>query len=101
MVTLHDTAAVGELTGEQQWVVIIFERLGRPLGLLAAEPDMIEAALRIDSDAAAAGIASAVLHDRTILLLEIFELARSGRSGGASSAPETAASGHLAHGTGG
>ncbi len=43
---LHDTAAVGELSAEQQWVVIVFERMGRPLGLLAAEPlDMVEAAL--------------------------------------------------------
>ena len=32
LVTLHDTAAVGELTGEQQWVVMVFERLGRSAG---------------------------------------------------------------------
>jgi hypothetical protein len=50
VVSLHDAAAVGELTAEQQWVVIVFERLGRPLGLLAAEPlDMVEAALAIDA----------------------------------------------------
>jgi two-component system chemotaxis sensor kinase CheA len=78
LVSLHDTAAVGELTGEQRWVVIVFERLGRPLGLLAAEPlDMVEAALNIDTvTLRQRGIAgSAVLKDRTILLLDIFELA--------------------------
>jgi two-component system chemotaxis sensor kinase CheA len=78
LVCLHDTAAVGELTEQQQWVVIVFERLGRPLGLLAAEPlDMVEAALTVDSvTLRQRGIGgSAVLKDRTILLLDIFELA--------------------------
>ena len=50
LVALHDAAAVGELSEDQQWVVIVFERLGRPLGLLAAEPlDMLEAELNIDA----------------------------------------------------
>jgi two-component system, chemotaxis family, sensor kinase CheA len=78
LVALQDTAAVGELTGEQQWVVIVFERQGRPLGLVAAEPlDMVETVLNIDSvTLRQPGIAgSAVLKDRTILLLDIFELA--------------------------
>lgn len=78
LVTLHDTAAVGEPSGDQQLVAIVFERLGRPLGLLAAEPlDMVEAALNIDAvTLRQPGIAgSAVLKDRTILLLDIFELA--------------------------
>jgi two-component system chemotaxis sensor kinase CheA len=78
LVTLHDTAAVGELTGEQQLVVIVFERQGRPLGLLAAEPlDIEEAALNIDTvTLRQPGVAgSAILKDRTILLLDIFELA--------------------------
>ena len=86
LVSLHDTAAVGELTEEQQWVVIVFERLGRPLGLLAAEPlDMVEAALNIDTvTLRQRGIAgSAVLKDRTILLLDIFELADAVRPEGA------------------
>ncbi|MGA2041279.1 MAG: hybrid sensor histidine kinase/response regulator [Bryobacteraceae bacterium] len=101
LVSLHDTAAVGELTAEQQWVVIVFERLGRPLGLLAAEPlDMVEAALNIDTvTLRQRGIAgSAVLKDRTILLLDIFELADAVRPEGGQSAavvtvrdkPETA-----------
>ena len=78
LVSLRDTAAVGELTDQQQWVVIVFERLGRPLGLLAAEPlDMVEASLTIDSvTLRQRGIGgSAVLKDSTILLLDIFELA--------------------------
>ena len=78
LVSLHDTAKVGELTAEQGWVVIVFERLGRPLGLLAAEPlDMVEAALAIDTvTLRQRGVAgSAVLKDATFLLLDIFELA--------------------------
>ncbi len=85
VVSLHDTAAVGELSDEQDWVVIVFERLGRPLGLLAAEPlDMVEAALQIDTvTLRQRGIAgSAVLKDRTILLLDIFELADAARPAG-------------------
>jgi two-component system chemotaxis sensor kinase CheA len=78
LATLHDAANVGQLAEKQQLVVIVFERLGRPLGLLAAEPlDMVEAALNIDSvTLRQPGIGgSAVLKDRTILLLDIFELA--------------------------
>jgi len=86
LVSLHDTAAVGELADDQQWVVIVFERLGRPLGLLAAEPlDMVEATLDIDSvTLRQRGIAgSAVLHEHTLLLLDIFELADAARPEGA------------------
>ncbi|MGB6945328.1 MAG: hybrid sensor histidine kinase/response regulator [Bryobacteraceae bacterium] len=78
LATLHDAAAVGDFSSEQQLVVIVFERLGRPLGLLAAEPlDMLEAALKIDTvTLRQRGVGgSAVLKDRTILLLDIFELA--------------------------
>jgi two-component system chemotaxis sensor kinase CheA len=78
LVTLRDSAPVGELTERQQWVVIVFEGLGRPVGLLAAEPlDMVEATLQVDTATLRQpGIAgSAVLKDRTILLLDIFELA--------------------------
>jgi two-component system chemotaxis sensor kinase CheA len=85
LVSLRDTAAVGDLTAEQQWVVIVFERLGRPLGLLAAEPlDMVEASLNIDTvTLRQRGIAgSSVLKDRTILLLDIFELADAARPEG-------------------
>jgi two-component system chemotaxis sensor kinase CheA len=82
VVTLHDVAAVGEVSEEQQWVVIVFEGLGRPLGLLAAEPlDMVETTLKIDTvTLRQSGIAgSAVLKDQTILVLDIFELAGTAR----------------------
>jgi two-component system chemotaxis sensor kinase CheA len=81
---LGDAASVGELSDSQQWVVIVFERLGRPFGLLAAEPlDMVEATLEIDSitlrQPGVAGSAvlagSDGLKDRTLLILDIFELA--------------------------
>jgi two-component system chemotaxis sensor kinase CheA len=79
LATLRDLAPVGELTERQQWVVIVFERVGRPVGLLAAEPlDMVEATLQVDAATLRQpGIAgSAVLKDRTVLLLDIFELAQ-------------------------
>jgi two-component system, chemotaxis family, sensor kinase CheA len=82
VVTLHDTASVGELTEEQRWVVIVFENMGKPLGLLAAEPlDMVESTLAIDATTLRQpGIGgSAVLKDRTILILDIFDLARAAR----------------------
>ncbi len=92
LVSLDDTAKVGELGSGQRWVVIVFERLGRPLGLLAAEPlDMVEAALNVDTvTLRQRGIAgSAVLEDTTILLLDIFELADAVRSAGESSGEAT------------
>jgi two-component system chemotaxis sensor kinase CheA len=82
VVTLRDAAAVGELTGTQRWVVIVFESMGQPLGLLAAEPlDMVEAALAIDTvTLRQPGVAgSAVLKNRTILVLDIFDLAAAAR----------------------
>jgi two-component system chemotaxis sensor kinase CheA len=78
VVALHDAASVGELTPEQQWVVIVFESMGQPLGLLAAEPlDMVETTLAVDSTTLRQrGIAgSAVLKNRTLLILDIFDLA--------------------------
>ncbi len=87
LVSLHDTASVGELSPDQQWVVIVFERMGRPLGLLAAEPlDMVETTLAIDTATLRQkGVAgSAVYKDRTILLLDIYELAEATRPEAAS-----------------
>ncbi len=78
LVTLSDTAAVGQLAESQRWVVITFEQMGRPVGLVAAEPlDMVEAKLDIDTvTLRQPGIAgSAVFKDRTILLLDIPEIA--------------------------
>ena len=82
VVTLHDAAAVGELTEDQRWVVIVFQSKDQPLGLLAAEPlDMVETALAIDSvTLRQPGVAgSAVLKDRTLLILDIFGLAEAAR----------------------
>jgi two-component system chemotaxis sensor kinase CheA len=84
LLTLHDAAPVGDLKDSQQWVVIVFERSGRPLGLLAAEPvDMIEAKVALDSRTLRQpGIAgSAILNGRTTLMLDIFELAETVRKG--------------------
>jgi two-component system chemotaxis sensor kinase CheA len=78
LVTLHDVAKVGELCEEQQWLVIIFESLGRPFGLLAAEPlDMIESTLEIDSlTLRQPGVAGSAVHNgHPLLLVDIFELA--------------------------
>ena len=82
VVTLRDAAAVGELVDTQRWVVIVFETMGHPLGLLAAEPlDMVEASLAIDRVTLRQhGIAgSAVLKNRTLLILDIFDLAKNAR----------------------
>jgi two-component system chemotaxis sensor kinase CheA len=82
VVTLHDAAAVDELNDTQRWVVIVFESMGQPLGLLAAEPlDMVEAALAVDTiTLRQPGIAgSAVLKNRTILVLDILDLAAAAR----------------------
>jgi two-component system chemotaxis sensor kinase CheA len=77
VVALHDVAAVGDLSPDQQWVVVVFERAGRPTGLLVAEPlDMIETRLDLDPvTLRQTGVAgSAVLNGNTTLLLDIFEL---------------------------
>ncbi len=86
LVSLCDVASVGHLSEDQQWVVIVFERTGRPLGLLAAEPlDMVETQLSLDAQTLRQpGVAgSAILNGRTTLMLDIFELAGLAR-------PETA-----------
>ena len=77
LVSLRDSAAVGELSADQGWIVVIFEIGGSPLGLLAAEPlDMIEEVLNIDEiTLRQPGIAgSAILRGRTTLIVDIFEL---------------------------
>ena len=77
LVTLHDVAAVDELVESQQWVVVVFERAGQPVGLLVAEPmDMIQTRLTMDTvilrQPGVAG--SALLKGNTTLMLDIFEL---------------------------
>ena len=78
LVALQDVADVGELLPTQQWVVVVFDCAGRTIGLLVAEPlDMIETRLALDTvTLRQPGIAgSALLNGRTILMLDIFELA--------------------------
>lgn len=82
LVTLRDTASVGELNEEQQWVVLVFEALARPLGLLAARPlDIVATTLEIDAlTLRQTGVAgSAVYKGRTILVLDIVELVEAAR----------------------
>jgi two-component system chemotaxis sensor kinase CheA len=78
LVTLHDVAPVGDLEESQQWLVIVFEQSGQPLGLLAAEPvDMVETRVAFDTKTLRQpGIAgSSILNGCTTLMLDIFELA--------------------------
>jgi two-component system chemotaxis sensor kinase CheA len=82
VVALHDAAAVGELTAGQQWVVVVFESMGQPLGLLAAEPlDMVETTLAVDTvTLRQRGIAGSAVHkNRTLLPLDILDLAAAAR----------------------
>jgi len=82
LVALHDVAAVDELLESQQWVVVVFERAGRPIGLLVAEPiDMVETHLAMDAVTfRQPGVAgSALLDGQTTLMLDIFELAETVR----------------------
>jgi two-component system chemotaxis sensor kinase CheA len=82
LVALQDVAEVDKLLESQQWVVVVFERAGRPVGLLVAEPlDMIETHLTMDTVALRqTGVAgSALLGGNTTLMLDIFELAEAAR----------------------
>lgn len=82
VITLSDVAAVGSLSEEQPWIVIIFEHAGRALGLLAAEPlDMLETRMVLDRiTLRQPGIAgSTVLKQGTTLIVDIVELVRTAR----------------------
>jgi two-component system chemotaxis sensor kinase CheA len=96
VVTLRDTASVGEISKDQNWVVVIFEIAGVSVGLLAAEPvDMVEAVLKVDSTTLRQpGITgSAILKGRTTLMVNVFELAEKVRPASASEAMRAAAGG--------
>jgi two-component system chemotaxis sensor kinase CheA len=80
LLALSDQTGLAPLSEDQQWVVIEFERFGRSLGLLCAEPlDMIEAWIEIDQQTlrqpAIAG--SAIIKGRTTLLVDLGEVAAS------------------------
>ena len=82
VIALDDVASVGHVEESQSWVVIVFERAGQLLGLLAAEPlDMFEASLMVDRRALRQrGIAgSAALRGRTTLIVDLHELVDAAR----------------------
>jgi len=83
LVSLRDAASVGDLSTDQDWVVIVFEIGGRSVGLLAAEPlDMLETELTLDTvTLRQQGISgSAILKDRTTLMVNIFEIVEPSRT---------------------
>ena len=90
LVALHDGASVGDLTEEQQWVVLVFETLGHPLGLVAARPlDIVDAAMEVDTRTLRqCGVGgSAVYKGKTILMIDMIELAGAARPDLAPSIP--------------
>lgn len=85
LVALSDIANVAQIDETQNWIVIVFECAGQPIGLLAAEPlDMIETKVALDATTLRQpGVAgSAILNARTTLIIDIFELAETVRRGG-------------------
>lgn len=78
LAALEDLAKVGKLEETQDWKVIVVEREGGSFGLLAAGPlDMMEASLTLDPvTLRQKGVAgSAILNEKTTLILDIVELA--------------------------
>ena len=80
LVTLRDIANVGDLSEEQEWVVILLETGGEPLGLLAAKPvDIVETSANVDNRTLRQPgiLGSLTLRDRTTLLVDLDTLAAS------------------------
>jgi len=78
LVTLADTAQAGELVLDSELVVVVLERGSREIGLLAARPvDVMEADIEIDpfTYRQTGVIGSAILRERTTLILDPFEIA--------------------------
>lgn len=77
LVTLRDTANVAELLPDQEKAVVIFNVLGREVGLLAGMPvDVMEATTTIDEDTLqqTGVLGSAVVEGNTTLILHIPEI---------------------------
>jgi two-component system, chemotaxis family, sensor kinase CheA len=77
LVTLRDTAEVSELLPEQEKAVVIFNVLGREVGLLAGMPaDVTEVAVVIDEDTLQqTGVhGSAIVDGKTTLILNVPEI---------------------------
>ena len=77
LVTLKDTAQVGELQAEQEKVVVIFNVLGHEVGLLAGMPvDVVDTSAAIDHETLhqKGVLGSAIIDGNTTLILDIFEI---------------------------
>lgn len=80
LVTLADAGAGGELGSDRDLVVIVFHLGGREIGLVAAMPvDVLETSAAVDTvTLRRPGISgSAIIRDRTTLVLDIHELVES------------------------
>ena len=77
LVSLKDTASVGEFMEDQEMVVIVFSMSGREVGLLGALPvDSMEVDVPLNQQIhRQLGIAgSMIIHERTTLILDIHEI---------------------------
>ena len=91
LITLADSARVAELALDDNLVVVVLELSGQSLGLLAARPvDVVEADVEIDSSTLrqTGVMGSAIIRERTTLILDAFELADSVRREGESAGRE-------------
>jgi two-component system chemotaxis sensor kinase CheA len=78
LVTLADAAAVKPIAAEQELAVVVFNVHGREAGLLGAMPvDVVETKAAVDQmTLRQKGIAgSAIIRDKTVLLVDLHELA--------------------------
>jgi two-component system chemotaxis sensor kinase CheA len=78
LVTLADAAAVQSIAPEQELAVVVFSVHGREVGLLGAMPvDVVETKAAVDQETLRQkGVAgSAIIRDKTVLLVDLHELA--------------------------
>lgn len=78
LVTLADAAAVKPIAPEQELAVVVFSVHGREVGLLGAMPvDVVETKAVVDQETLRQkGVAgSAIIRDKTVLLVDLHELA--------------------------
>jgi two-component system chemotaxis sensor kinase CheA len=78
LVTLADAAAVQSIGPEQELAVVVFSVHGREVGLLGAMPvDVVETKAAVDQETLRQkGVAgSAIIRDKTVLLVDLHELA--------------------------
>ncbi len=78
LVTLADAAAVKPIAAEQELAVVVFNVHGREVGLLGAMPvDVVETKAAVDQmTLRQTGVAgSAIIRDKTVLMIDLHELA--------------------------